>query len=482
MAKGNLARLTALAVATGTLVAVGTTPAGAAVSTDRVFSATSSGAVLRVEINLPAGVPGVLPQRIVQDIALADGAARTGGAAAAIGNAFLGQNGNVPVLQDLLNGKQQSTLDNAGTPYSLAEVPANPLGLTGGLMRATSKVGNPNVDGVLSSSTSSIASLELKGSGALGAVLAPVEAVLAQALGATAAAPAGSKSGASPVAPVTTTVTQVLGTALDALDDVTSDASAPVSDQTRAAVDTLTATINTLLADLNKQVLNISATDTLLDVGLIESSQEVTRQAGTVTSQVNNKLVGIDLLGGLVKVSGIESRALASLGDNGASDADANATILKANLGDLVSLELADNLKAQLGGTLGQALPADVLSTVNGAVAQVTTLLGETLGLQAPTQSTISESKSADEASASATAAVLVLDPLRNAAAPLLRIGFVPAEATVKAQSVTSTPVTIPQGDTPVSLPRTGGELPLAALAITLMGGAMVIRRRRATV
>jgi hypothetical protein len=52
--------------------------------------------------HLPAGVPGVLPQRIVQDIVLADGAARTGSAAAALGNAFIGQNGNVAALQDLL--------------------------------------------------------------------------------------------------------------------------------------------------------------------------------------------------------------------------------------------------------------------------------------------------------------------------------------------------------------------------------------------
>jgi len=477
MAQGNFARLTALALATGTLVAVSAAPAGAAVDTERVFSATSSGAVLRVEINLPAGVPGVVPQRIVQDIVLSDGAARTGSSAAAVGNAFLGQNGNVAVLQGLLDGKAQSTLDKAADGYSLAEVPANPLGLTGGVLRATSKVANPNVDGTISESASSIANLELKASGALGAVLAPVEAVLAQALGATAAAPATGPRSGSPVAPVTTTVEDVLGTALDALDGVTQGTTAPVSDQTRAAVETLTASINQLLADLNTQVLNISGSDTLLDVGLVESSQSVTRKAGTVTSAVNNKLVGVDLLGGLVNVSGIESNALASLGANGASNADAKATILKANVGDLVSLEIADTLRAQLGGSVGGALPPAVLATVNDALAQVTTLLASTLGLQSPTQSKITKSATADEATASASAAVLVLDPLRNPTAPLLRIGFVPAEATVKAQSFTSTPVTV---DTPVTLPRTGAEEALAAVAISLIGGALVIRRRRA--
>lgn len=480
MAQGNFARLTALALATGTLVAAGAAPAGAAVDTERVFSATSAGAVLRVEINLPAGVPGVVPQRIVQDIVLADGAARTGSSAAAVGNAFLGQNGNVAALQGLLDGKAQSTLEKAADAYSLAEVPANPLGLTGGVLRATSKVANPNVDGTISESASSIANLELKGSGALGAVLAPIEAVLSQALGATAAAPTRDGSAAAPVAAVTTTVEDVLGTALDALDEVTNDTSAPVSDTTRAAVETVTAQLNGLLADLNTQVLNISNSDALLEVGLVESSQSVTRKAGTVTSSVQNKLVGVDVLGGLVNVSGIESSALASLGNGGASDADANATILKAQVGDLVSLEIADTLRATLGGTVGAALPPAVLTTVNDALAQVTTLLAATLGLQNPQQSKISESATADSASASASAASLVINPpALNLSAPLLSIGFVPAEATVKAQSITSTPVDVA---TPVSLPRTGGEEALAAVALSLIGGALVIRRRRATV
>ena len=476
MAQRQLARLTALALATGTLVAVSTAPAGAAVTTERVFTTASSGAVLRVEINLPAGVPGVLPQRILQDIVLSDGAVRTGSSAAAVGNAYVGQNGNVAALQNLLKGSAESTLDKAAAPYKMLEVPANPLGLSGGALRAESAVANPNADGVLSSSASSIASLQLKGSGALGAVLAPVEAALAQALGATAGAPAGGAT----AAPVTTTVTDVLGTALDALDQVTKDASAPVSDQTRAAVETLTNTINTLLDDLTRQILNISASDTLLDVGLVESTQRVTRSGGTVTSQVTNKLVDVDILGGLVDVSGIQSRALASLGDGGAADADADATALKAKVGDLVSLELANDLRAQLGGAVGAAIPPAVVAVVNDALAQVTTLLTSTLGLQDPKQAQTFESATADEARAVTSAAVLVLDPLRTPATPLLRIGFVPAEATVKAQSVTSTPLT--PGTTPVSLPRTGGEEAMAAVAFMLIGGALVVRRRRATV
>lgn len=476
MAKGHLARLTALAAASGMLVVVGAAPAGA-VTTDRVFDATSSGAVLRVEINLPAGIDGVVPQRIVQDIVLSEGAARTGTSAAAVGNAFLGQSGSVPALQELLAGKAQANLSKTTDKYSLLEVPANPLGLTGGALLAESAVANPNVDGTISASSSSITSLELRASGALGAVLAPIEAVLAQALGVTAGSDGAGSLGTA-VEPVTTTVTDLLGGALDTLDGVTNDASAPVSDATRDAVEVLTAEINTLLADLNTQVLNISGSDTLLDVGLVESNQSVTRKAGTVTSSVGNKLVGIDLLGGLINVSGIESAATASLGNNGASAADANATILKAQVGDLVSLELAHDLRAKLGGTVGQALPADVVKTINDTLAQVTTLLTSTLGLQNPTQAQTFKSHSADEATARVEAASLVLDPLKNPAAPLLRIGFVPAEATVKAQSITATPVQLAQ-----QLPRTGGELPLtAAVATLLVGAALVARRRRATV
>lgn len=477
MAKGHLARLTALAAASGMLVVVGAAPAGA-VTTDRVFDATNAGAVLRLTINLPAGIDGVVPQRIVQDVVLTEAAARTGSSAAAVGNAFLGQSGSVPALQELLAGSAQANLSQLTDKYSLLEVPANPLGLTGGALLAESTVANPNVDGVISSSTSSITSLELRATGALGAVLAPVEAALAQALGVTAPTDGSSGDLGTVVEPVTTTVTDLLGGALDTLDGVTNDASAPVSDQTRAAVDILTAEINTLLADLNAQVLNISNSDTLLDVGLVESSQSVTRKAGTVTSSVGNKLVGIDLLGGLINVSGIESAAMASLGANGASAADANATILKANVGDLVSLELANDLRAKLGGTVGQALPAEVVTALNDTLAQITTLLTSTLGLQNPTQAQAFKSHSADEATARVEAASLVLDPLGNPDAPLLSIGFVPAEATVKAQSFTATPVELTQ-----QLPRTGGELPLTGAIATLMvGAALVARRRRATV
>lgn len=475
MARGTLARLTALALATGTLVAVGTAPASAAApSVERLFDASTSGAVLRIEVNLPAGVPGVLPQQIVQDVVLADAAARTGSAATALGNAFIGSDGTVPVLQGLLDGKAQASPAQPRAEYALLDLPENPLGLTGGVLKAVSEVATDmNADGTLASSTSSIASLQLPAAGALDAVLAPLQDALNAALGATAGTD-GPAAGGSPVAPVTTTVEDVLGTVLDTLDEVTSDASAPVSDATRDAVAQLTAEINGLLSSLTTQVATLGANDALLDVGLIETTQSVTKKAGTATSTVENELAGISLLGGLVSVDGITSVATASLGDAGASAANAEATLLKANVADLVNLELTDQLEVLLGGAAGAALPAPVLDAVNGAIAQVNGLLASTLGLSV-IQAEATEAATADSAKATVNAATLVLDPLGNAEAPLLRIGFVPAEAQVVAQSVTR-PVT-----TPVSLPRTGGELPLAAAgAVLIVGAALVARRRRA--
>ena len=478
MAQGQIVRLTALAIATGTLVAAGVGPAAAATtSTDRVFDASGAASVLRIELNLPAAIPGLLPQHIVQDIVLTDGAARTGSSPAALGNAFIGRDGNVAILQDLLAGKAQTSLDKAADSYSLLSLPANPLGLTGGVLTAASKVGNPNADGVLSSSSTSVASLELKGAGVLGAVLAPVQAALAQALGATAATAA--PQGGSPAAPVTATVTEVVNTALNALDGVTSDASAPVSDTVKAAVEQVTAELNTLLADLTSQVTSLSATDSLVDIGLVESSQSITRTGQTMTSAAANKLVGVDILGGLISVSGIESSAVASLG-NGTTSADAKASLLKANVSDLLSVQLTDKLEAVLGGTVGAALPAPVLATVNGAVAQVVALLSSTLGLQVPNQARTNKSATADEATASVDAATLVLDPLRNPNAPLLRIGFVPAQAKVSARSIANTVITPTSSST--SLPRTGGSVPLALAGTVLVGIALAARRRRSTI
>lgn len=482
MHRGHLPRLTALALATGTLVAAGAAPAGAATAPERVFDAAGSGAVLRIEINLPSEVPGVLPQRIVQDIALADGAARTGTTATALGNALIGSGGNVPVLADLLAGGATASASQPRDSFSLAEVPENPLGLTGGALRAVSEVTDPDADGAVTASRSSIASLQLAGTGALDAVLAPLQAALEQALGAAAAVPTGAGDGeaaaGAAVAPVTTTVNDLLGQVLDTLDEVSQDSSAVVTDEVRAAVEQVTAALEALLADLTLDVAALSDADSLLDIGLMESTSTVTRAGQSVTSEVTNELAGIRVLGGLVDVSGISSRAVATLGGDGASSADASATLLEAGVGDLVSLEVADDLRVLLGGTVGAALPADVLAQVNAALAQVTDLLSGALGLQTPTQARTSESSSADAASAVVEAASLVLDPLGDPSAPLLRLGFVPAEATVEAQAL-STPV--PVSATPVSLPRTGGELPLTgAVAALLVATALVSRRRRA--
>ena len=479
MSKGQIARFTALAVATGTLVATGVGPAAAAdlTTTERFYDATGAGQVLRITLNLPAAVPGLLPQKVVQDIVLTSGAARTGKAPAAVGGAFIGKDGSVALMQSLLDGRSESSMDKQGVPFSLASIPANPLGLTGGLLTATSTVGDPNVDGPVSSNSSSIASLSLKGGGALDAVLAPLQDALEQALGAAVPTAGSTGTPASPVAPVTGTVTDVLGTVLDTLDGVTSDATAPVSDAVRAAVAQLTTAINDLLADLTGEITAMSATDSLLDVGLIEATQQVTRTGQTVTSQATNNLVGIEVLGGLIEVSGIQSNAVASLG-GGVTSSAATAQVLKAQVGDLLSVTLTDKLEALLGGQAGALIPADVLAQVNAALAQVTGLLADTLGLQV-SQAKSSKTASADQASASVEAASLVLNPLRSAV-PLLQIDFVPAEAAVKAQSITRrviTPTTLTT--TPTSLPRTGGSVPLALAGSVLVGVALVARRRR---
>jgi hypothetical protein len=479
MSKGQIARFTALAVATGTLVAAGVGPAAAAdlTTTERVFDATGAGSVLRLEINLPAAVPGLLPQKIVQDIALVNGAVRSGTSPAAVGGAFIGKDGNVAVLQGLLDGRSESAMGKPGAPYALASVPDNPLGLTGGLLTAVSTAADPNADGLLASNTSSMASLQLKGAGALDSVLGPLQDALEQALGATAGTTGSGAAGGSPVAPVTDTVTEVLGTVLDTLDGVTSDATVPVTAAVRDAVDQVIAAVNALLADLTSQVATLSADDSLLDIGLIEASHTVTRTGQTVTSAASNKLVGINLLGGLIRIDGIDSSAVASLG-TGVTSSDAKATLLSAKVGDLLSVDVVDQLDVLLGGKVGALLPADVLALLNTALDKVTGLLADTLGLQV-VQAKTSKSASADQASASVEPASLVLDPLRSGV-PLLQIGFVPAEAQVTARSITRsviTPTTLTA--TPTSLPRTGGSVPLALAGSVLVGVALVARRRR---
>src|SRR5262249_6697318 len=99
---GRVARLTALALATGTLVAAGAGTAGATATDKTIYTASGGGSVIRLTVNLPVAVPGI-GNTLTQDLVITGSNVRTGDAAAAVTHSILGANGNVPVVSGLLD-------------------------------------------------------------------------------------------------------------------------------------------------------------------------------------------------------------------------------------------------------------------------------------------------------------------------------------------------------------------------------------------
>jgi hypothetical protein len=302
---GRVARLTALALATGTLVAAGSGTAGAATTNTDVFKALGGGSVLRLTVNLPVAVPGI-GQTLTQDLVLTGGNTLSGLAPAAIANSVLGANGTVPLISDLIE-KSVTAEYGKPAPASVNAFPSqlSALGITGELLALTSSVANPNVDGVISSGHSAVADLRIDGAGNLGALLdaltSQLQAVIDNALG---ALPTG---GAAPsVAGVTSAlpVTELLGSLTAALPQIAQDAlgTTQLSQQVQDALDSLVAQLDALPKAIAAQLKARTADTSLLHVGLIESKETVTRKAGVVTSDVKNVLTDISALGGLITI------------------------------------------------------------------------------------------------------------------------------------------------------------------------------------
>jgi len=495
---GRVARLTALALATGTLVAAGAGTAGAATADKTTFTASGGGSVIRLTVNLPSQLAALtgavgLPQSLTQDIVLTGGVVRTSDLQA-IATSTLGANGNVPVLKDLLDKSVTASFGkNSTANYSLlpAELKNGLAGFGINLkaLELDSKVNNPAVDGAVSHSLSTVTDLTVgDGTGVLNTLLdalsSQVTAILDTALGTQTAGQTGNLGGVT--APVTGTVTGLVGSLTAQLDALTQNTTKPLSDAAKAAVQTVIDQLNALPNVLSQKLTAAAADTSLLHIGLIESEQAVDRAAGVVTSTSSNKLVGVSVLGGLVTVDGLTSQASAALG-NGVSEATADKgqnAILKISVKDVLTATLGSNLGIDLTSNV---LPAEVTSAVQDAVNQVTGLLNSVLGATLTQTKVGSQIETANHAASSVSAARLVVNPTLPGLGtalfdkPLLDISFVPAEAdVVKANAAVPPTVTPGTAATKHQFARTGANFGLTApIAVSLMGLAVVARRRR---
>jgi len=497
---GRVARLAALALATGTLVAAGAGTAGAASTDKTAFTATGGGSVIRLTVNLPSqlapvtGAVGV-PQSLTQDIVLTGGAVRTADVKA-IATSTLGAHGNVPVLSSLLDRTVTAEYGKpAPASYSLLpqEVKdglAN-FGVHVEALELNSKANNPTVDGAVSHSMSKVVGLTVDGGDTLGAILAALnaqlQAVLATTLGTATAGQTNSLGGVTTTAG--NTVTGLLGKVTTQLDALTNNQTAGLSQQAKDAVNAVVAQLNALPNVLTNTLKTAAADTSLLKIGLIESEQAVDRASGVVTSTSSNKLIGVSALGGLVTVDGLSSEASAALG-NGVSEATADKgqnALLKVSVKDVLTATLGSNLGVDLTSNV---LPPEVVSAVQQAVNTITGTLNQVLGATLTQTAVGKQIQTPDHAASSVDAARLVVNPtlpgLGTAlfSKPLLDISFVPAEAdVVKAQAIVPPRITTtntPAKATQHQFARTGANFGLTApIAITLMGLAVVARRRR---
>lgn len=473
MTHGHLARFTALAIATGTLVAVGAAPASAAPAPETQMTASGTGSALKITINLPAALAGTpLGSKIEQTISLTDGTVSTVSGPLASTTAVLGK-GSTPVLSDLLNRSTTAVLTGEREQSSAAYT-VDQGGVKLSVLPLVSKVADPAQDGVLAQSSSGVARVAIGGLALpeLAAVTLPVAEVIDTAVGT--------------VEGTTGTVGATVNDAIATLNGATGGAAAPVTAPVQAAIDEAVATLTDTLTNLTGTVDLLAAATDVITLDAVISDQAISRKGSAVTSTVNNAVKNVNVLNGLVKISAVESTATAVAGGTpGSGSATTKAPVLDVSLAGGALTALLDETGLNVGGTVGDALPAELEGTVNGALDTVNGLLAEAIGLDVQIgKGATSVSPDGTSAAAAVSATTVTVNPpvivsLLPAGQDFVKLELVSANAAAGSQII---PLAVQPAAAPVNLPRTGGEEALAALAITMIGGALVIRRRRATV
>ena len=484
--KGQAVRLIALAIATGTLVSVGagTASAAPAASTTRnQMLASGEGFALKVTINVPSVLQSALGSTIVQTISLTSGEISTVTTPLATSTAILGS-GTTPIVSALLNKSTLASLTGRQSDASSA-LDINQAGLKVQVLPLTSKVLTPTGDGVLAVSNSAVAHVSIGGlTGALPLALAPVSTVLAGAL--------GTQNGA--VGQVAGTVGNTLVGAIAKLDNATGTSPA----QTAAITDAITSLTGTLNG-LTGTMANLAAATDIVSLDAVTSNQTISRSGDAVTSAVSNSVHNLNILNGLVKIDAITATATATAGGvAGSAKAVTQAPVLKVSIAKDALTALLDQNGLSLGGTVGSALPPALQNTVTTALGAASGLINQLAGVNVVigkgNTSTAADGTAAAAQVAATTVTVnppaLIAAGLTTAAKPLVLIELVGAKASAASRiiplsSIPATPVSLTSltttpGTSP--LPRTGAELPAAGfLATLLMGGAMVVRRRRSS-
>ncbi len=487
--KGQVTRLTALAIATGTLVATGAGTASAVAGVDTTrLAGSGDGYALKLTINVPDALSSVLGKTIEQTISLTNGQVSNVGNEMATSTAVLGK-GTTPVLSALLDRFTAASLDAKSEDRSAGPVDINQPGLQIQLLPLLSKVAKPSLDGVVAKSDSAVAHINIGGLGVLPSALDAVKLPVAATLDGALSTATNTAAGAVP------TVANTLNGAINQLNAATNNQAAPLTAPAQAAVTSAVTTLTNTLNGLTSTLGNLNAASSLVSLDAITSDQTITRNGKALTSDVSNTVHNLNVLNGLVKIDAITSEASATAGGvPGSASATTHAPVLRVDVANGALTALLDEHGLNLGGTVGSALPANLQDTVNGALATVNGLLNQLAGINVVIgKGTTTAAPDGSAAAATVAATTVTIDPpvlhtagLLAANKKFLTLDLVRSNAAVGSQVVA--PPNSPQttSTTPTlthSLPRTGASLPLSgAVATLLVGTALVVRRRRSVV
>jgi len=475
MARKQVVRLTALAVATGTLVAAGIGSASAAPADKTVLGATGEGAAVKLTINVPEALSSVLGKQIVQTISLTKGSASTVDSVSAITTAVLGD-GNTPVVSGLLNKLTKAELGGKLQDKMPGIIDIDQPGLKVRVLPLESVVANPvgMAKGTITESKSAVAEVQIGGLGALPAALDGVTAPLTDVL-----------EGALGTGGAVGTVTETVNETIDTLTKATKDTDAPLPPATQEAVEDTIEELNGTLNGLQDLLGDLNTAGDILSLDSITSTQKITREGAAVTSSVENTIKAISVLDGLVKVDALQSLASATAGGTpGTAKTSVKPAVLKVDVANGALTAVLDENGLNVGGTVGSALPAELQDAVNGALDSVNGLLNELAGIDVQLgKGETFEAPDGTAAKAAVAATVLTVSP------PVLHdLGLLPADkkfltlelvpAAVEVQAAAKPQVITPQAP-PASLPRTGAALPITGAVATFMVGAGLVARRR---
>jgi hypothetical protein len=467
------ARLTALALATGTLIVSGTSSASAAsIAIPDVFGGHATGTAIRVTVNLPTAIPLSVPglgglTAIEQEISFVDGnTAKTAAPQVSVAKAVLG-NGTIAPLQSILGLKVESSLSGKQSD-STALLAQNIDGLLDvGVGQITSSVAPDSATSALTStSSSSLASLKI----GLGGLNLPVKTDLNTVL----------NTIKDTVDPAQGTLTATVNDALTKLNDASNGATAPVAD----AINSVKSELTNLLDSLQNTLASLSSSTNIVELGLLKSTENITRAGSMVTAKATSEVGGLKILNGLVSVDAVKTESISSAnGVQGAAAADTLTTILGLKVGDILDLKLTSNgLEGSVNGTQLPDVAKDAVKQVIDAVNGVLSVAGVQIQDGQTTKNVDPNGKFAS--SDSTGVGIVVNPPALNLAKPLVAVQLVPAGTAVNALVVPKAPAapTFKKTGSETPLARTGANLPLFATGGALLVGFALVARRRRTV